>query len=129
METHQLSFAQIVILRPDIAEVIINDGIEINIVMMHEYHKFLLTHLKKPFSLLINKLNCYSYDFEAQTQLANLTEVNAMAVITYTKASELATRSLSSGVLRKTPWHLEIFPDRQSALLWLENKQKLTLSR
>jgi len=101
METHQLSFAQIVILRSDIAEFIVNDGIEINIAMVNEYHEFLLSHLKKPFSLLINKLNCYSYDFEAQTQLANLTEVNAMAVVTYTKASELATRSLSSGVLRK----------------------------
>jgi len=128
MDTYQLSFAQITILSPDIAEVIVDDGIEMTLAMVTEYHNFLKAHLSAPFSLLINKINCYSYDFEAQINLGNIKEINAMAVVAYTKSAVLATRSLANGALRKTAWNLEIFSDRQSALIWLENQQHYKLS-
>jgi hypothetical protein len=125
METHQLSFAKIIILRADIAEVIVNDGVELTLTMINEYHRFLLNHLSAPFSILVNKINAYSYTFEAQTNLACISEINAMAVVAYSKATELATRSLATTTLRKTPWNMEIFSDKQSALHWLENQQQL----
>ena len=123
METHQLSFANINILRPDIAEVIVNEDIEMDLTMVAEYHQFLQTHLTSPFSLLINKINAYSYTFEAQTQLATISEINAMAVVIYSKSAALATTYLNNNSLRNHPWNLEIFTDRKSALLWLENQQ------
>lgn len=69
MELHELSFAKIIILREDIAEVIVNEGVEMTVEMVDEYHNFLLSHLRAPFSLLVNKLNAYTYDFDAQEKL------------------------------------------------------------
>ena len=37
MNLYELPFAKIIILRNDIAEVIINDGIEIDPIMVHQY--------------------------------------------------------------------------------------------
>lgn len=60
MDLYELSFAKIIILRDDIAEVMINDGVLMDVDMVAKYHEFLLAHLHAPFSLLINKINSYS---------------------------------------------------------------------
>ncbi len=118
METHQLDFATINIIRDDIAEVIINDGVEMNAEMVNQYHTFLLDHLKSPFSLLINKINSYTYDFEAQKNLATLKEINAMAVVVYNQVSKLSTDNLAS-FPRSTQWNMHIFYNTDDALEWL----------
>ena len=76
MDLYELSFAKIIILRDDIAEVMINDGVEMDTGMVDQYHVFLLTHLQAPFSLLINKVNSYTYTFEAQEKLAEAKELH-----------------------------------------------------
>ncbi len=123
MDTHTLSFAKINILQPDIAEVVVNEGIEMNMEMVNEYHRFLLANLKAPFSLLINKINSYSYDFQAQINLAVLKEINVMAVVTYSNVTRHSTQMLSSNVPRKIDWNLQLFDDKNSALTWLEAMQ------
>tara|TARA_R110000796_G_scaffold120962_4_gene235115 strand:+ start:492 stop:698 length:207 start_codon:yes stop_codon:yes gene_type:complete len=55
MKSHRLSFGEIIILKDNLAEVIINEGVLMDIKIVEDYHQFLLTHLKAPFSLLINK--------------------------------------------------------------------------
>ena len=120
--THELSFAKIIILREDIAEIQINDGIEMNIIMVGEYHSFLRDNLSKPFSLLINKVNRYTYDFEAQIKIGTLDEINAMAVVVYSKATEVTTESLKS-LPRGVKWNLRTFYNRDEALMWLEEEQ------
>ena len=87
MDLHELPFAKIIILRDDIAEVMINDGVRMNQEMVEQYHDFLLSHLRAPFSLLVNKINSYTYDFHAQEKLATLKEINAMAVVTFRPAT------------------------------------------
>jgi len=123
MDLHELSFAKIIILRNDIAEVIVNDEVEMDLKMVDEYHNFLLSHLQPPFSLLINKLNSYSYSFDAQEKLANLNEINAMAVVVYKNITKESTEAL---VDLKTDgiWNLKIFPNRDDALNWLFVQQK-----
>ena len=121
MNKYKLSFCEIILLKNDIAEVIVDDGIEINLSMVEEYHTFLLDKMAHPFSLLINKKNSYSYTFEAQLHLATLTQINFMAVIVYTKISEISTKNLVS-LPREILWQLEIFNDRELALTWLHNK-------
>jgi len=123
MEIYELPFAKIIILRDDIAEVIINEGIEINMDMVEQYHDFLLSHLHAPFSLLINKVNAYSYDFSAQGKLATLKEINAIAVIAYRRSTEIATEELASHP-RDVEWNLKIFPNRDDALDWLLSEQR-----
>lgn len=120
MDMHELPFGKIIILREDIAEVFIDEDVEFNIEMVEQYHKFLLSHLKAPFSLLINKINTYTYDFEAQQKLATLEEINKMAVVTYNQITNITTKYLAD-IPREVKWNLKIFPDRQLALNWLDS--------
>ena len=89
--------------------------------LVDEYHDFLRTHLVAPFSLLINKINNYSYDFIAQRKLAAIPEIDRMAVVAYTPATENVTRLLTK-IPRDYDWRLEIFSDRDAALAWLNER-------
>ncbi|MCK5721196.1 MAG: hypothetical protein KAI84_01560 [Gammaproteobacteria bacterium] len=122
MEKYDLPFAKIIVLRNDIAEVIINDGIDMDLAMVNEYHKFLLSHLKAPFSLLINKINSYSYCNEALEKIATLKEINFMAVVSYKNSTTITTKYLVS-FPRDVEWNLEIFSNREDALDWLKSRQ------
>ncbi len=123
MNLYELSYAKIIVLQDDIAEVIINDAVVMNAVMVEQYHEFLRSILTSPFSLLINKINSYTYDFDAQIELATIPEINAMAVVAYSRITELATESLAS-YPRSKKWNLQIFMNRDDALAWLELEQK-----
>jgi hypothetical protein len=123
MELHELPFAKVIVLRDDIAEVMINDGVIMDIAMVEQYHDFLLTHLRAPFSLLVNKVNAYSYDFNAQEKLATLKEINAMAVVAYNRVTEITTETLAS-YPRNVKWNLRVFSNRDDALAWLLSEQE-----
>jgi len=122
MDSHELPFAKIIVLDKDLAEVLINDGVEMNTEMVAEYHDFLLARLKAPFSLLVNTVNAYSYDFEAQANLVTLEQINAMAVFTYHRISMSSTEALAS-MPRSKEWNLRIFSDRGEAPAWLRSEQ------
>jgi len=123
MDLHELPFAKIIILDDNIAEVMIDEGVTMDMEMVEQYHEFLLLHLRAPFSLLINKVNSYAYDFEAQNKLATLKEINAMAVVAYNRITKLTTESLASHP-REVKWNLRIFSNRDEALAWLLSNQK-----
>ena len=125
MDLHELPFAKIIILRDDIAEVMINDGVKMDIAMIEQYHDFLLSHLRTPFSILVNKINSYTYDFDAQEKLATLKEINAMAVVAYNPVTEITTEILAS-YPRNVKWNLRIFSNRDDALAWLLSQQELS---
>ena len=125
MDLHELPFAKIIILRDDIAEVMINDGVIMDMSMVEQYHDFLLSHLRAPFSLLVNKLNSYTYDFNAQEKLATLKEINAMAVVAYNRVTEITTETLAS-FPRDVKWNLRIFSTRDEALAWLLSEQQVS---
>lgn len=116
MNSYTLPFATINILREDIAEVIINTGVEMSLSMVNEYHDFLLSHLKSPFSLLINKKHPYTYNFEAQQRLGDLDEINAFSVVVYNDISELAQNALSLNMGTNVNEKVNIFSDRAEAL-------------
>lgn len=118
MNLHVLPFARITILEEDLAEVVVNHGVEMDLDMVNEYHQFLIAHLNAPFSLLINKENSYSYNFDAQEHLATLEEIKAMAVVAYNTASQKTTEGLLE-IPRAIDWNLKIFDDRTDALNWL----------
>ena len=122
MDLHELSFAKIIILRDDIAEVIVNEGVEMTLKMVDEYHDFLLSHMRAPFSLLVNKINAYTYDFEAQEKLATLKEINVMAVVAYKLQTEISTEAVAT-FPREIKWNLKMFSNRDEAYAWLVYKQ------
>jgi len=122
MTTHTLSFGTITLLQKDIAEVIINEGVEMDLEIVETYHQFLLEKMPESFSLLINKKNSYTYSFEAQLHLATLTQINSMAVLVYNSISAAATKNLAT-IPRITPWKIEVFSEREKAMKWLQAKQ------
>ncbi|MCW9015127.1 MAG: hypothetical protein OQL06_15275 [Gammaproteobacteria bacterium] len=123
MDLYELEFAKIFILRDDIAEVIVNEGVEMNEAMVDEYHEFLITHLQAPFSLLVNKLNSYTYDFNAQRKLATIKQINVMAIVAYNHITSAVTEALAK-FPRDTQWKLQVFSDRDTALRWLISQQE-----
>jgi len=122
MILHELPYAKIIILQDDIAEVIIDDEVIMDEAMVDHYHEFLLSHLKAPFSLLVNKVNSYTYDFNAQMKLATLVEINAMAVVAYNRITQTTTELLAS-YPRSRKWSLKVFSNRNEALSWLISEQ------
>lgn len=122
MKSYQLPFATINIVQTDIAEVIVNEGTEMTLDMVNQYHDFLLAHLQAPFSILVNKLHSYTYDFKAQENLATLTEINAIAVVVYNQMARLTTDNLAN-FPRSTQWNMRIFYDKEDALEWLNAEQ------
>ena len=123
MDLYELPYAKIIILQDDIAEVMINDEVKMDLEMVEHYHEFLLSHLRPPFSLLINKINSYTYDFDAQLKLATLKEINAMAVVAYDRITRITTETLAS-YPRSEKWNLKVFSNRDEALNWLLLQQK-----
>ena len=121
MKTHKLSFGTISVLAENMVEVVINEGVEMDGSLVDEYHKFLLTNLKKPFSILVNQKFCYSYTFEAQRRVASLDEIIAVAVISPTAARKMAMETLKS-ITDKDDVNIKIFVSRKEAMIWLKEQ-------
>ena len=121
MKTEKLPFAKVIKLDSNLMEVIVNEGVEMDVEMVNQYHEWLLKNLTPPFGILFNKINSYTYTFDAQKILADLPEIKAMAVISYTQVSAQSTKSLKA-IPRKIKWNMEIFDNRKDALNWLNNE-------
>ncbi|GAA4893525.1 hypothetical protein GCM10023311_17620 [Flaviramulus aquimarinus] len=121
MGSYKLSFGTIKILQNNLAEVIVNDGLVMDLVHVDEYHDFLLTNLDAPFFLLINKKHSYSYTFEAQKVIGNLKEIKALAVVVGTNGGLMSTETLIN-MNKDDNWNIELFQKRDEALVWLEKE-------
>lgn len=121
MKTYDLSFGTVILLRPDLAEVIVNEGVEMNLDMVDEYHMFVSEYLTDPCGMLINKKNHYTYTFEAQLAISNLQKIKAMAVLVHSEAARIATEMLMKLPTHKQ-WNLKIFLDRDTGLHWLQEQ-------
>ena len=121
MNTDTLSFAQIHILEDDIAEVIVNEGIEITLAMVGEYHDFLPKEMSHPFAVLINKKNAYTYTFDAQRHLWTLPEFRAIAILAYNDMTVKVTHGLIS-IQREISCTIKIFNQRDVGLQWLTDE-------
>jgi hypothetical protein len=121
MKIYDLSFGTVTLLRSDLAEVIVDEGVEMDLDMVDEYHMFLSEYLADPCGVLINKKNNYTYTFEAQLAVSNLEKIKAMAAVVYSDTTRIATE-----VLMKLPthkhWNLKIFLDRDAGLNWLQQQ-------
>ena len=122
MEVHNLSFVRCIILREDIAEIIVNEAVEVNLDMVDEVHEFLISNLKAPFSVLVNKINRYTYSFEAQLKVGSIKEINAQALLIHNKTTEVTTKYFAE-LPREIPWKYRVFSDRIEAFDWLISEQ------
>ncbi|WP_458627492.1 DUF7793 family protein [Winogradskyella sp. PC D3.3] len=121
MKTYKLSFGSIAILKANLAEVIIDEGVVMDMKMVEQYHAFLTEKLEIPMSLLINKKYSYTYTFEAQKSIVNKDIMKTLAVVTHAYVSKLATDILIN-MNRDNGWNIKMFKNREEALEWLENQ-------
>ncbi|GAA4281428.1 hypothetical protein [Gaetbulibacter aestuarii] len=121
MNSYTLSFGEITILEPNLAEVIINEGIELDENMVLEYTEFLNDNLDTPYYLIINKKHSYSYTFGAQKTLANLEFIGAYAVVATNLGAVMSTETLVR-IGDNPNLNLQIFGSREEALEWLETQ-------
>lgn len=125
MKSYNLPFAEVSIIRPDIVEIVVDEGIEIDDSMVKELHNFFKSQLSKPFSVLVNKTHQYAYTFSAQRKITTLEDMHAVAVVTNTKISRISTETMITGIPKKNKFNIRMFADREVALIWLVAQQDL----
>lgn len=116
--THNIGFADIIILAEDLAEIIVKENIELTLEKVHHIHQTLRDNLAAQFSLLVNKINNYSYDFEGMQEIGTINELKSIAIICYSDKTEKNSEYLIS-LVRKRPLNAKIFNCRNKALDWL----------
>lgn len=121
MSTYLLSFGEASILQDNIIEIIVNEDVEIGLDMVSEFQELVKNQLKTPCAILMNKVNAYSYAFEAFECIACMESLKLVAVVSYSKTSD-AISSYLIGRLNETNTDVEIFSDRESALSWLQTE-------
>lgn len=125
-KSYKLSFCQIKILKPNLAEVIVDEGVIVNEIMVDEYHDFLLSNLQKPMLLFINKKNSYSYTYGALKTIAHIDNIKGMAILVKTSAALLSTETLLE-VNKDRKINLKIFHENDEALNWLNIQENICI--
>ena len=122
---HKLSFGYVSVISENIAEVVVNQNIVMTLEMVDEYDYFLKCHFNGDFGLLINKINQYSYTYEAQLSIASLTGIKAMAIVNYNQDCEQVTNILIN-TRQRDDWNLKKFSGFefgfQLGITWLEQE-------
>ena len=81
--TYRFNFGYIRIVSNNIAEITVNDNIEIDLEMLEEFDNFLMAQFKEDFGLVINKINNYTFSYEAQLCILSLCKLKAIALVYY----------------------------------------------
>ncbi|MEZ5347458.1 MAG: hypothetical protein R2681_18140 [Pyrinomonadaceae bacterium] len=119
MKIHELSFGKFVEIADNIIEIIVYEGTELTVEMLKEADSLVFSKIPGQIGLLVNKLNEYTYTFEAQMFLGSFAGVKATAFITYTKLSTQTTEAVS-GLPRNEEFNHAIFDNRKDAIKWLK---------
>lgn len=94
MEQYRLSFARVNIVLENIVEIVIDNFVVVSLEMVEELDKFLSNTFTEKITLLINKVNTYSYSFEAKMIFGSLENIIAIAVINYSRDGEMITTEI-----------------------------------
>ena len=114
----ELDFGKIKSIRDDIAEIVINENIELTGKQVDKLHEAMLIQYKGPFSVLLDMTNRYSLSFCALTKFGAIAEIKNIAITVNNKAAETAA-GMFHYVPREDKPNLKIFQSKPDALLWL----------
>ncbi|TPH15664.1 STAS/SEC14 domain-containing protein [Litorilituus lipolyticus] len=118
MEVHQVSFATIKVLKPNLGEVIVNEGVEVNTVMVTEMHQKFVEIFASSFSLLINKKHAYSTQLDALIKFGELSAIDKIAIYAPNQLAKLSA-DFSATIPSSAKLNIEVFTQRDDALSWL----------
>ena len=113
-----LPFGHFEEIEPNIMEIIIHEGVQLDEKHIEQIEQGLLNLYKDEYSLLINRKNAYSHGHESLNRVAELKNASAIAIVAYSDASVIAAKM---HLLYSNNVH--IFTNKLSALNWLKNCQ------
>jgi hypothetical protein len=121
------SFGQVKLISSNIVEVIISQDIEVSLELVDEYELIMNKHFTENYAVLVNRVNNYSYAYEALLCIGSSKNLKAAAIINYGKANAQQTKNLQS-IRRTDKLNVKEFSGlelgRDSAIDWL--KEQLT---
>ncbi len=114
-----ISFAKVIKLRADLAEVFVDQGVEVDTKMVDEIHKAFQSLFADQFSVLVNKSNAYSSQLNALEQFGKLNTLDKIAVYAPNELAKLSAE-FSADIPSSAALNIKVFTDREAALDWLE---------
>lgn len=118
---NHLQFGVLKMLNPRLAEVFINEDVEVDLAMVKECEETLNELMPGPFGLLLNEKKRHTYSPAAESYFSQMENMEAMAVVLYTRFTDIASKYLQS-FHEEAEWNMKVFYDREKALEWLEGK-------
>lgn len=118
MDVRRFSFGNLIILSDQLGEVIVDEGVDVDVAMVEEIHQVFLSSFPGKFSLLINKTNSYSSQLEALIKFGELKAINKIAVFAPNKMAKLSA-DFSATIPSSKKLNIEVFTDRAQAMSWL----------
>lgn len=122
MELYRLSFGKVIVIAPNTAEVIVDEGVNIDLDMVTEIHHCFLTIFTCSFSLLINKSNSYSTQLDALIQFGTLSAIDKIAIFAPNKMAKMSA-DFSADIPSSAALNIQVFTDRNDALSWLYSNE------
>ena len=122
---HRLSFGYFTLLADNIVEVTIDDGVELSLEMVEECDGFFKAHIFGDFGMLINRINEYTYSYEAQLSIGSYEGLKAIAFVYYSDKSKSLVEKINL-TRAYDNWNSSLFSglelEWQQALQWLKNE-------
>jgi len=122
---HRLSFGYFTLIAENIVEVTIDEGIELSLEMIEECDVFFKAHIFGNFGMLINRINEYTYSYEAQLSMGSYTGLKAIAFVYYSDESRIIIEEVKLKRVYDN-WNSCIFSgldlEWQKAFQWLQNQ-------
>ncbi len=94
---HRLSFGHFNILSEKILEVVADEGVEMTLEMIEECHRFVNKHFNDDFGMLVNRVNNYTYSFEAKLSIASYENLKAIAFVYYSPDTKNVNEQFKNG--------------------------------
>lgn len=122
---HRLSFGYFTLLAENIVEVTIDEGIELSLEMIEECDVFFKAHIFGNFGMLINRINEYTYSYEAQLSIGSYNGLKAIAFVYYSDEGKLFIEEVNLSRAYDN-WNSCVFSgldlEWQKAFQWLQNQ-------
>ena len=117
-----LTFGSFREIEPNILEIIINEGVELNSQHIERVEEGLLEKYDSAYALLINRLNSYSHTLDSMKKVSKLRNLAALAIVVYSRVS-----SHVAAIHRLYQDNIQVFEDKNSAMAWLRDSMQKSI--
>ena len=123
MKLEDLEFGVYKEIEPQIVEVLINEGVILDIDKVQRAEEALLEKYNCQYACLVNRINRYSHTHESMGKVAKYRNLAGMAVLVYDEFGRQA-----AAIHKLYQDNVAVFEDREKAIIWLRNLLKKTSS-